>query len=287
MTQIRIAAVIPAYNSAASLSLAIASAKGQTRPPDEIIVVDDGSSDDSAAVATAAGARVVRQENAGPGAARNTGIAATTAEWIALLDADDCWRPERIARQLALIDDPRTGLVYAGHEVAGKTPPMPPAETDFELLWERNRVPTSSVLLRRAAWEQVGGFNPRRDLIGVEDYNLWLRIAHAGWRLLGVEERLVEYQPSTASLTSQTRRFAAAEITHLGVVAAELSLDAAHVARKEYLTYLDYGQELFFYRDREAAQSFLRDAGRRGPLPLKARLQFLATFLPLPIWTRP
>lgn len=284
MSQFRIAAVIPAYNSAASLGVAIASAQGQTRPPDEIIVVDDGSSDETAALAAAAGARVIRQENAGPGAARNRGIAATTAEWIALLDADDRWRPEKIERQLALIGDPRTGIVYAGHEVAGKTPPMPPAETDFEVLWERNRVPTSSVLLRRAAWEQVGGFNTRRDLIGVEDYNLWLRLAHAGWRLLGVEERLVEYLPSSSSLTSQTRRFAAAEITHLGVVAAELSLDAQQVAEKEYRTYLDYGQEFFFYRDREGARSFLAEAGRRGPLPLKARVQQLATLLPLPIW---
>lgn len=282
MTPIRIAAVIPAFNAAASIRGAIASAQGQSHPPDEIIVVDDGSADDTAAVATAAGARVIRQANAGPAAARNAGIASTSAEWIALLDADDSWRPERLARQLPLLGEDRVAVVYSGHHVAGKHPPIPPASLDFDDLWERNAIPTSTVLLRRAAWETIGGFDPARELIGVEDYNLWLRLAHAGWRLRGVQERLVDYQPTAASLTRQTRRFARAELTQLSRVAATLGLDPGRVREKEFKMFLEYGLELFYFRDLIAAREYLQEAARRAPLPAAARMKLWASYLSRP-----
>ncbi len=282
MTSPRIAAVIPAFNAAGSIREAIASAQAQHRPPDEIIVVDDGSADDTAAVAATTGVRVIRQDNAGPAAARNAGIASTSANWIALLDADDSWRPERIARQLPLLDDPGVAVVFSGHHVANKTPPMPPPTIDFDGLWDRNRIPTSTVLLRRAAWEAVGGFDPARELIGVEDYNLWLRLARVGWRFVGVQERLVDYQPTDASLTRQTRRFANAELTQVARVAATLGLDPARVRAKEFTIYLEYGMELFYYRDRATAREYLQEAARRGPLPWEARLRLWATYLPLP-----
>ena len=282
MTSIRIAAVIPAYNAAGSIGGAIASAQAQRRAPDEIIVVDDGSADDTAAIATATGVRVIRQANGGPAAARNAGIASTSADWIALLDADDSWRPERIARQLPLLDDAAIAVVFSGHHVANKLPPMPPLTVDFDGLWDRNRIPTSTVLLRRAAWEAVGGFDPARELIGVEDYNLWLRLAHAGWRLVGVEERLVDYRPTDASLTGQTRRFAKAELAQVARVAATLGLDPVRVRAKEFAIYVEYGLEFFHYRDRAAAQQYLREAARRGALPWGAQLRLWASYLPLP-----
>ncbi len=278
----RIAAVIPAFNAARYIRSAIASAQGQKRPPDEIIVVDDGSVDDTAAIAAALGVRVIRQANAGPGAARNAGISATGAEWIALLDADDSWRPERLERQLHHLEDPGVAVVCSGHHVVGKTPTMPPSQLDFPVLWERNRIPTSTVLLRREAWAALGGFDESLELIGVEDYNLWLRLAHAGWRLVGLQERLVDYQPSDASLTGQTRRFARAELTQVARIAAALGLEPRLLREKEFALYLEYGIEFFHYRDRAAAREYLRLAARRGPLPVAARLRLLASYLPLP-----
>jgi len=280
MTAPRIATIIPAYNSAGTIGKAIASAQSQQHAPDEIIVIDDGSTDDTAAIATTAGATVIRQANAGPAAARNAGIASTSAEWIALLDADDSWRPDRIARQLPLLDDDHLAVVYSGHHVANKTPPIPPERLDFDTLWERNRIPTSTVLLRRTAWEAIGGFDSARDLIGVEDYNLWLRLAHAGWRFAGVPARLVDYQPTDASLTSQTRRFATAELAQVNRVATALGLDPARLRAKEFVLYLEYGLELFYFRDLITAREFLQEAARRGPLPVKARLRLMASYLP-------
>jgi glycosyltransferase involved in cell wall biosynthesis len=98
-SELPISVVIPAYNAAHFVAAAVASARAQTRPPCEVIVVDDGSTDDTAAVARAAGATVISQANAGPGSARNAGVRAAAGKWIALLDADDTWHPEKLEAQ--------------------------------------------------------------------------------------------------------------------------------------------------------------------------------------------
>jgi glycosyltransferase involved in cell wall biosynthesis len=99
---VTVSAVIPAYNSGKYLARALDSVLAQTCPPDEIIVVDDGSTDDTAAVARSCGDRIrfIPQPNAGASAARNTGIQASTSEWIAFLDADDEWLPDKLQTQL-------------------------------------------------------------------------------------------------------------------------------------------------------------------------------------------
>jgi glycosyltransferase involved in cell wall biosynthesis len=110
---IKISVVIPAYNAARFLPLCLPSVFAQTYKPEEVIVVDDGSTDNTAEVAAELGARVIRRENGGISAARNTGIQNASCEWIALLDADDSWAPEKLERQAACIQ-PDTILVYTG-----------------------------------------------------------------------------------------------------------------------------------------------------------------------------
>jgi glycosyltransferase involved in cell wall biosynthesis len=108
-----ISVVMPAYNSAAHIEEALASARLQTFPPCETIVVDDGSSDETAALAAAAGARVLTQENAGPAAARNAGIRAACGDWIAFLDADDIWSATKLERQIqAPQQAPQVGFIF-------------------------------------------------------------------------------------------------------------------------------------------------------------------------------
>jgi glycosyltransferase involved in cell wall biosynthesis len=98
-----ISCIVPVYNGEAYLGEALESILAQTWRPLEIVVVDDGSTDGSAAVAEAYGAivRVINQANAGCAAARNAGVRAATGEFVAFLDADDFWHPEKLHRQMA------------------------------------------------------------------------------------------------------------------------------------------------------------------------------------------
>ena len=119
----RISVVIPAYNESKRITQAIAAIRAQSEAPYEIVVVDDGSQDDTAAVASKLGARVIRQQNGGVAAARNTGIRESTGDWIAFCDADDHWNQlmlalARTAHELR----PDVDFIFADHctEIGGE-----------------------------------------------------------------------------------------------------------------------------------------------------------------------
>ena len=142
--------VIPAWNAAATIGECIASIAGQSVPPREIIVVDDGSTDDTAAVAAAAHplVRVIAQENRGCGAATSAGFAACGFPWLASLDADDVWLPEKIERQFAHLDaNPRYAGVCCNMELF---------RPDGEVLGTREAWSRSTMLLRREVFDTVG-----------------------------------------------------------------------------------------------------------------------------------
>lgn len=100
-----ISVVIPCYNAAAFLSETVRSVLAQTMLPREVILVDDGSTDDSVSIAEAFGGlvRVIRQRNQGESIARNRGIESALGEWVAFLDADDLWQPEKLEKQFSLL----------------------------------------------------------------------------------------------------------------------------------------------------------------------------------------
>jgi len=112
----RISVVIGAWNAAELLGQTLSSVAAQTFAPHEVIVVDDGSTDATAAVAAAHGARVISTPNRGVSAARNTGIEQAGGDWIALLDADDLWTPDKLALQVeAAALAPDAGVVVCDH----------------------------------------------------------------------------------------------------------------------------------------------------------------------------
>lgn len=113
-----VSVVIPAYNEAARVGAAIESVRRQTEAAAEIIVVDDGSSDATAEIAAAAGARVVSKSNGGLSSARNRGIREASAAWVAFLDADDHWYPDKLAwLRRAHKLRPEAGLVFTDIEI--------------------------------------------------------------------------------------------------------------------------------------------------------------------------
>ncbi|RLB45701.1 MAG: hypothetical protein DRI90_28145, partial [Deltaproteobacteria bacterium] len=221
-----IAVVIPAYRSEEFLGLALDSVLAQTELPSEILVVDDGSPGEATRAICAArsdAVRYLRKDNGGPASARNLGARESSAEWLAFLDADDVWYPEKLERQWAALQNrPEARLVCTQARLlggsregelrrAGAAPAL-----DLPSLLSANPIVTSSVLLRRAAFEEAAGFCEDRSLIAVEDYDLWLRVAQQG-PLVWIPEPLVGYRIHDASLSG-------AECFHHGV---NLVLDRA------------------------------------------------------------
>lgn len=159
----RISCIIPAWNAEATLERSIASVVAQSLPPFEIIVVDDGSADGTARIAERHPAitRVVRQENAGPDAARCRGVAEATGEFIAMLDADDIWRPRKLERQHSvLIDHPEVDVVGCLIEHIGDTSD-PHVAVELARYGYRG-VPGwkgSDFFCRRRAFERAGPFD--------------------------------------------------------------------------------------------------------------------------------
>jgi hypothetical protein len=111
----RISVVIPTYNRAAAVGEAVESVLRQTHPADEIIVVDDGSTDRTDEVLAGFGdrIRIVAQPNGGVSAARNTGIRLATGNWLAFLDSDDVWLPQRLATLARDVTEPNVGVHVA------------------------------------------------------------------------------------------------------------------------------------------------------------------------------
>jgi glycosyltransferase involved in cell wall biosynthesis len=186
-----VSVVIPAYNASKWIAQAIGSVLAQTSPPLEIIVIDDGSRDETVSIVNRFGTavRLERKSNGGPGSARNRGVRLARGEWIAFLDADDWWAPTKLEKQLSVADMEQVALICTLTNVsrAGWT-----HEVTFDQLWRFNWIVTSSVLIRKSVFDGCGGH--LEELIVSEDYNLWLRVAAAGWRIRCYPEVLTHYR---------------------------------------------------------------------------------------------
>jgi glycosyltransferase involved in cell wall biosynthesis len=206
-SSVKISVVIPAYNAARFLPRCLKSVFAQTLKPDEVIVVDDGSTDNTAGFAAALGARVISRRNGGPSAAKNTGIQSASSEWIALLDADDMWVPDKLERQAACVR-PETVLVYTGRRIfddnsVREGQPAIDANSARKMLRYANPIPNSSVLVSREAVTQAGGF--REDLHYGEDWEMWFRLQRLG-QFEVVADPLTDYYVYPNSLSANPEK---------------------------------------------------------------------------------
>jgi len=216
-----ISVIIPAWRAASTIGRALASVAAQTLRPREVIVVDDGSDDGTADVAekSAAALReielaVLRRPHLGVGAARNAGLARASGRYVAFLDADDEWLPEKLARSLTHLKDIDT--VFVSHDMIAVAPDghevyfdcarhFVKAKDPFVALFKRGFVATSTVVARREALLEAGGFDP--DLPAAQDYDLWLAMAgKPNARFHVFTEALTRYHQNPSGITANIER---------------------------------------------------------------------------------
>ncbi|MFI5348049.1 MAG: glycosyltransferase family 2 protein [Elusimicrobiota bacterium] len=190
----RVSVLIPAYAASKFIGATLDSVAAQTYRDFEIIVADDGSPDDTKPVVdawlarTGISGRCVRRPNGRIAAARNTGLREAKGEYIALLDHDDFWTPDKLALTIAEFDShPDTVLV--GHHVdvvrdgvVLRTERRGPAVKNMydRLLFVGNAVSPSGATFRRDKALEIGGFRENPEFNTVEDYDFWLRLSRVG-----------------------------------------------------------------------------------------------------------
>ena len=199
----KVSVVIPCKDRPEKLHRALASVSAQTVLPLEVVVVDDGS---EVPLQLPPGGyrmpvRIIRQTNQGPSAARNRGVREAAGGWIALLDSDDTWLPDKLKTQLDLIARHADAGVCACDMLtrgrAGVAFPLVPhdgrdgvVEDALERLLPGRYIHTSGVMFRKSVFEAVGGFDER--LWYCEDRDLWLRLA-AATKMVVTTKALTEY----------------------------------------------------------------------------------------------
>ena len=179
----KISVIIPAHNSVQTLARAIDSVLEQSYKADEIIVVDDGSTDATSEVAKMYDeVSLLRQKNMGVSSARNNGVMMAANEWIAFLDSDDTWHPEKLKEQAAYHRKNKGCKVSCTDEVwirDDKEVSIPkkfqkPQVATFESCLSYCNIVPSSVLMQKKLFDRLGGFDESLEVC--EDYDLWLRI---------------------------------------------------------------------------------------------------------------
>lgn len=228
---VELSVVIPAYNAARYLRATLESVVAQAGVTFDIHVVDDGSLDDTASIAAEFAPRVrchAIANSGGPSRPRNVGVAASRGDLVAFCDADDVMLPGKLAAAAKLLrDHPRAGLLFTDFQgidadgrllrdrwlaeyttfredlspLAGAHRYVLPAARAYSRLLHTNFVGTSSVVCRRQALAEVGPFD--ETLRNADDFDLWLRLAWAGWDFLFIDEVHHGYRVTGSSVTAR------------------------------------------------------------------------------------
>lgn len=298
MSRPTVAAIIPTYNARAFVVRGLESVFAQSLPIDEVVLADDGSSDGTADFVEeryAGRVRVLRLPRHNVGRARNRAVEATRADWVAFLDADDVWMPEKNRRLLdyavahpevawissdgAFVEE---GRVLRPSWLSDYFQPLRPLHGDlYPLLAERCFVLISSMMVRRDAFVEAGGF--RDDMPNALDWDLWFRLAARRPGAV-VAEPLIHYFRTPGSLSTSRLPRLESNIALLERVAAGVPREDIHAQRRAASALTEFYWSLGLWRLREgeverARDAFRRAAGRPGPVRMRV-LSLAASILP-------
>lgn len=211
--------IMPAYNAEKYIGDSIKSVLAQTYSNWELIVVDDGSTDGTAAVVREFVDRDNRikyfyQENGRLGKARNTGIGHAAGPLIAFLDSDDLWVETKLEAQTRAMTEKNADIVFSkawiftDEDIAAQTETMLSTvglfsgQDFFDSLVRQNQLPVLTVLLKKSTLDRVGLFEEAQPYHGGEDYDLWLRLAQAGFVFYGMDAVLARYRRHDTAMTA-------------------------------------------------------------------------------------
>lgn len=215
MPEPSVTVVIPAYNAAAFIADTLHSVINQTFSDWEVWVIDDASTDDTPFIVGDFAARDTRiqlysvpENYGGPAGPRNLGVSRASGEWIAFLDADDIWHPQKLERQLAAMN--ASGGDYCCTTMKDFSGPTPTAFDDpgqvstshvtFAMQRRKSRVPLSSVLVRKSVIRDFP-FNQDPKYRAVEDYHCWLRVLEQCGPMLKLKFPFVSYRVSEGQIS--------------------------------------------------------------------------------------
>jgi glycosyltransferase involved in cell wall biosynthesis len=198
-----VSVIVPVYNGSQHLRDAVQSIERQGYEPCEIIVVDDGSTDDTPGVIASLGGRVraLRQDNAGPGAARNYGIAASHGELVAFCDADDTWPDDKLHRQVGRLQEDRELDVVLGRVqyVADEGEQVPNVQFEDPYAQTLTHVHLGSGIYTRRSFEKVGLFD--ETLRFSEDVDWFFRARELGVKIRIMREITLRYRIHAGNMT--------------------------------------------------------------------------------------
>ena len=246
-----ISVIIPTYNRGWILREAIESVLAQDYDKFELIVVDDGSTDDTADILAAYnGITVLEQPNLGVSAARNKGVSHSRGTYIAFLDSDDVWLPQKLAAQVdffrkspdVFICQTQETWVRSGRRVNAGQRHQKQSGMFFERSLERCLVSPSAVMMKKRFFEAMGGFD--ENLPACEDYDLWLRI-NAHYPIYLIDQPLIVKRGGhrdQLSATAGLDKYRIASIRKLidsGRLSPEQAAVALQVMKKKCRIYAD------------------------------------------------
>jgi cellulose synthase/poly-beta-1,6-N-acetylglucosamine synthase-like glycosyltransferase len=224
--------MMPAHDAESTIRGSVESVLSQTVGELELIVVDNASARpvrESLAGVRDPRLRIVRRRvNAGAAGGRNTALRLARSPLVSQLDADDAWEPDYLEHVLPCFEDPGVGLAYSNTHIVGHPtghddyigdPSVHPMYR-FPKLAEQNPIPSPTATIRAGALRAIGGY--RSWLWMAEDYEMYMRLARAGWRFAYVHRQLARYRwPSQGGgLSSRRRRHELWELAAFAAVAA-------------------------------------------------------------------
>jgi glycosyltransferase involved in cell wall biosynthesis len=275
--------IIPTYNRAHVIDEALDSVLAQSYQDFEILVIDDGSADNTREVLCPYFDRIryFKQANSGPAAARNRGITESQGEYVAFLDSDDRWYPDKLAQIDKVIDaHPDAGLFYSDYQLVDEqhshlwiARSKHIMGDGYHQLLLGNFIGTSTVVVKRECFDVCGLFY--RDLFSTQDWDMWIRIARE-FSIVHVPAVLVEY-------TWQSRGAVTASPKALGNTSAviERSLEAdPHINRRQRIQikarqHHRDGVTYLRHREKERALSYFSKSIQVAPLFYKSYVYWI------------